>query len=102
MADETAGSGKGGAVFMPVGSEKWAVLTEGATVEFCDYVTEIRQAFGVVYASLGQTVRDGDGPGTINVRVRLRMSLAVAQGLHQMLGNEIKAALTPPDQSKAN
>lgn len=87
---------------MAIGADWWEVRDAGQPVEFVDLITEARHINGVFYLSFASGIVDANNEGVAQVATRLRMSLASAQILHGILGDMIKGALMPPDQSKAN
>lgn len=85
-----------------IGSDWWEIRDTGAPVHHVDILTEARNINGCIYLSFASGVIDANNEGFAQVASRLRMNFGVAQMLHNMLGDMIKDALTPPDPSKAN
>ncbi|MCS3742691.1 hypothetical protein [Rhizobium sp. BK661] len=105
MADETAtpdevviSSGRK----IAMGDQWWEIRDNGETIKFTDYLTEARIINGTVYLSFGSCFMDANNQGVVDIASRLRMDLGTAQMLHNLLGQMISSALTPPDISKAN
>lgn len=101
MAEEVRavlGSGK----TLKIGDETWVITDPGTRIEFVDFITEARHFNGVVYVSFANSIIDMGNAKEAAICSRLRMNLGVAQNLHAVLGDLIRDALKPTDQSKAN
>ena len=84
------------------GDETWVIRDKGGEVQFVDFITESRTVNGVAYISLGAAFADARNQGNVDIACRLRMSLVTAQILRDELDRLVKAAMEPPDKSKAN
>ena len=87
---------------LQLGDETWVVVDRDVPVEYVDLLTEFRHHNGVVSLAFASAVIDGANQREAHICARLRMNLVYAQQLHSVLGDIIKEALTPINQSKAN
>lgn len=87
---------------LKLGDESWAVSRDDARVEYVDLICEARHFNGVVSMSFAQAIIDAGGSPEAHICTRLRMNMAVAQGLHAMLGQMIADALNPSGKTKSN
>lgn len=85
-----------------VGNETWVIARDDAPVAYVDLICEARQFNGTIYISLAQSIVDANSEPKAVICSRVRMNLGTVQFLHGVLGDLIKQAMSPPDQSKAN
>jgi hypothetical protein len=85
-----------------IGGQDWIVRDDRVPVHFADFVTESRQANGIVYLAFASAVMDGTNPPEMQICARVRLTLPTAQGLREALGRMVDEALRSRQPPKAN